>query len=233
MRRSAFDPSIDDLPATVPIFPLPGALLLPGGKLPLNIFEPRYLSMTQDALATPQRLIGMIQPRGGDGARPGGAVETEAAAEPAADGVYAVGCAGRVSSFSETSDGRFLITLHGVARFRVASELPTVRGYRRVQCDWAPFGDDLGTPERISLDRERLYRGLKRYFERHDLTCDWNALREAPDVRLITSLSMICPFEPSEKQALLEAPDLESRAQLMIGLIEIGAMDRGDEAARH
>ncbi|MCA8908460.1 MAG: LON peptidase substrate-binding domain-containing protein [Rhodospirillaceae bacterium] len=210
-----------DLSSTIPIFPLTGVLLLPRGVLPLNIFEPRYLNMVDDALSG-DRLIGMIQPRG-------------TCAEAAAPEVYSIGCAGRIASFEETDDGRYLIALKGVSRYTVMSELPTTRGYRRVQVDWEPFGDDLEEPDPIDYDRDRFLACLMEFFERNGLRANWQAVRETPDERLITSLAMICPFEPPEKQALLEAPTLAERADLMTTLLEMSAPPGGSscDPARH
>jgi hypothetical protein len=206
---------------TLPIFPLPGVLLLPRGQLPLNIFEPRYLAMTRDALAG-DRLIGMIQPS--DPHQPlSGNLE-----------VYPTGCAGRITSFSETEDGRFLITLTGLCRFRIAEELPSVSGYRRVVPHWNEFSRDLRSERDPAFDRERLIRGLRSYFDRHQIKAEWNAISSVPGERLVTSIAMVCPFEPSEKQALLEAPDFEARARLLIAIVEMAVLDpsSGGEA-RH
>jgi Lon protease-like protein len=220
MSRGPFDPAFDELPPRLPIFPLPGVLLLPHGRLPLNIFEPRYLAMTRDALAS-ERLIGMIQPQ-----------ETESsAAEPP---VYRTGCAGRMVAFSETDDGRYLITLAGVARFDVARELPRDRLYRRVEADWQPYRADLETAI-AAIDRPRLLRALKPFFERHNIAADWPAVEATPDERLVTTLAMVCPFAPSEKQALLEARDLATCAKLLTALIEMAAHGGAEPAdgARH
>jgi uncharacterized protein len=209
------------LPQTLPIFPLAGVLLLPRGKLPLNIFEPRYLAMTRDAMAA-ERLIGMIQP-----------ADPEAPEPPP---VFGIGCAGRITSFAETEDGRFLITLTGVSRFRVGRELPPLRGYRRVEADWAPFAQD-GVPESAAIDRARLMAGLKGFFKLHGLAADWDAIAATPEERLVTLLAMICPFAPSEKQALLEAKGLAERSQLMIALIDMALAEGGQAgdagAVRH
>jgi Lon protease-like protein len=219
--------SFEQLPRAIPVFPLAGVLLLPGGRLPLNIFEPRYLTMTQDALAAPERLIGMIQPQ--DPASP--------LHEPP---IWPVGCAGRISSFAETDDGRFLITLSGVCRFRVARELDGVRGYRRVEADWSGFAADM-TDAMVpsgALDRGRLAGALKAYFRQNGIDANWEAIERTPDDRLVTSLAMICPFGPREKQALLEAPDLTDRAKMLLALIEMavhegGGGGDGEPAARH
>jgi len=206
---------------TLPIFPLPGVLLLPRGQLPLNIFEPRYLAMTRDALAG-DRLIGMVQPS--DPHQP-------LSGSPA---VYPTGCAGRITSFSETEDGRFLITLTGLCRFRIAEELPPVNGYRRVVPHWNEFAGDLRSNRDPGFDRERLIRGLRAYFDRHQIKAEWGAIGSVPGERLVTSIAMVCPFEPSEKQALLEAPDLEARARLLTAIVEMAVLDpsSGGEA-RH
>jgi Lon protease-like protein len=206
---------------TLPIFPLPGVLLLPRGQLPLNIFEPRYLAMTRDALAG-DRLIGMVQPS--DPRQP-------LAGSPP---VYPTGCAGRITSFSETEDGRFLITLTGLCRFRIGEELPPASGYRRVVPQWDEFTRDLRSEREPGFDRERLIRGLRSYFDRHQIKAEWNAISSVPGERLITSIAMVCPFEPSEKQALLEAPDLEARARLLTAIVEMAVLDQsGGGEARH
>lgn len=209
------------LPAILPIFPLSGVLLLPRGRLPLNIFEPRYLAMTRNALAS-ERLIGMVQP-----------------SDPAASGsnppVYPTGCAGRITSFTETDDGRFLITLTGISRFRIREELPLLEGYRRVVPDWHEFARDLGNEDEPSFDRERLLRGLKGYFHQHQIAADWDAITSVSGERLVSSIAMICPFDPSEKQALLEAPDLAERARLLTAIVEMAVMQPPSEGtgARH
>jgi len=220
MSRNPFDPTFDQLPGNMPVFPLTGALLLPRGRLPLNIFEPRYLNMVQDALAA-DRMIGMIQP-----ADPVAPVRTPP--------LYPMGCAGRITSFAETEDGRFLITLTGLCRFTVQEEVPTTRGYRRVVPDWSRFELDLVEDEAEVLDRGRLQTGLTAYFRQQGISANWEAIEKTPDERLVTTLSMICPFEPQEKQALLEAADLPTRAEMLLALIEMAVHDRpGGEAAKH
>jgi hypothetical protein len=208
------------LPDTIPIFPLTGVLLLPRGRLPLNIFEPRYLAMTRDALGG-ERLIGMIQP-----SDPG-----EGGMNPA---VYPIGCAGRVTAFSETDDGRYLITLTGVSRFRIREELPLLSGYRRVVPEWAAFGGDL-EPTEPGFDRERLIRELKAYFTQRQIEADWSLIDKAPAEHLVSSIAMLCPFAPSEKQALLEAADLDARAELLTALVEMASVTATAEggASRH
>jgi len=205
---SVFDPTYEQLPDTIPVFPLPDVLLLPRGRLPLNIFEPRYLAMVEDALAA-DRMIGMIQPR-------------EPEDPDSHPDLYDTGCAGRICRFEETGDGRYLIALSGVCRFTVAGELPPVSGYRRVDADWSDFRDDLDPTPQAGLERGRLLAGLPGYFEAHGIEADWDALREAPDERLVNCLSMICPFGASEKQALLEARDLCARGEILTALIEMG-----------
>jgi Lon protease-like protein len=207
---SPFSPQFTDLPAAIPVFPLPEVLLLPGGMLPLNIFEPRYLAMMQAALQT-DRMIGMVQPLSTEGL----------AGNPA---LYDTGCAGRISRFEETADGRFLISLKGVCRFDITEELVPRDGYRCVEADWSPYEADLGPETRNCLNRSRLFPALRDYFKLHGIEADWETLGEAPDERLVTCLSMICPFSASEKQALLEAPDTHGRAEILTTLIE---MDTG------
>jgi uncharacterized protein len=209
------------LPSMLPIFPLTGVLLLPRGRLPLNIFEPRYLAMTRDALAG-ERLIGMVQP-----SDPGVAAENPP--------VYPTGCAGRITSFSETDDGRFLITLTGISRFRIREELPLLEGYRRVVPEWREFARDLASDDEPAFDRDRLLRGLRAYFQHQKIEADWDAITSVPGERLVTSIAMICPFEPSEKQALLEAPDLDERARLLTAIVEMAALNppRDGPGARH
>jgi Lon protease-like protein len=222
MSRGAFRPGFEDLPRVVPIFPLPGVLLLPGGRLPLNIFEPRYLAMVRDARAG-ERAIGMIQPR-------------EEAADAGAAKVYETGCLGRITAFSETDDGRHLITLTGLIRFDVARELPPMEGYRRVTTNYDRFRRDLeGGPEGGSedgpgdgtergagtIDRARLLETLAFYFEAQGIEGDWKAIEETGDAALVTSLAMLCPFAAPEKQALLEAMSLPERASAMTAIMEM------------
>jgi Lon protease-like protein len=205
------------LPDTLPIFPLTGVLLLPRGRLPLNIFEPRYLAMTRDALGG-ERLIGMVQPSEPQQDNRGrGAHENPP--------VYPIGCAGRITSFSETDDGRYLVTLTGVSRFRIRDELPLLSGYRRVVAEWQPFAHDVDTPSGTEFDRERFIRGLKGFFTQRQISADWEAIEKAAGEHLINSIAMLCPFAPSEKQALLEAPDLNERARLLIALVEMAAVN--------
>ncbi|WP_304169319.1 LON peptidase substrate-binding domain-containing protein [Phenylobacterium aquaticum] len=206
-----------DLPQVIPVFPLDGALLLPGGDLPLRIFEPRYLNMVDDVMAG-DRMIGMIQTRaGGERERPN---------------LCAVGCAGRITSFNETSDGAYLITLTGVCRFAVGEELSSRLPYRQVRAAFTAFAEDLedGGDDLGAFDRKRFARALKTYLNRRELDIDWETAESAPLESLVTSLSMGLPFATVEKQALLEAPTLEARCEALTTLLEIDALeDDGDE----
>jgi len=208
----AFHPSLEELPAEIAVFPLSGALLLPQGRLPLNIFEPRYLAMTLDSLAN-GRMFGMVQ-ADGRGTR-----------SKTGPGIYRVGCLGRLSSFSETDDGRLLITLTGVARFRIAEELPLAPGgYRRVRADYAEFAPDLMVEDApAELDRAELLSALRPFFRARGIDANWEAVEQMADAMLVTTLSMVCPFEVPEKQALLEAPDIGERARMLVALMRMGA----------
>ncbi|MDB9808648.1 MAG: LON peptidase substrate-binding domain-containing protein [Loktanella sp.] len=192
-----------DLPDTIPVFPLPGALLLPRSHLPLHLFEPRYLQMLDDVLKTEHRLIGMVQPYGKD------------------QRLHSIGCAGRVTAFSETDDGRYMITMAGRSRFRISNEVDGFTPYRRCKVSWQGFERDLGPAEvDETFDRHKFMRALERYFTEENLATDWDSLQEADDELLINSLSMLCPFEPEDKQALLEAPSLTTRRETLTTLIE-------------
>jgi len=207
-----FHPRVEDLPGEVPVFPLPGALLLPRGKLPLRIFERRYVAMTEDALGQ-GRMFGMIQP---DPSTP----ET-----PNGPGLFRVGCLGRLSSFSETDEGHFLITLTGLIRFAVAAEIEMRRGYRRVRADMAPFGADLDLEAPVTaVPREAMLAALRGYFTHRSIDANWDAIKRLPDDMLVITLSMVCPFEPAEKQALLEAPTDVDRAAALLALLQMGAL---------
>ena len=204
--------TIADLPEVLPVFPLPGAILLPRARLPLHIFEPRYLAMIEDCLKSERRLIGMVQPRG-DGAQPR---------------LATVGCAGRLTSFSETEDGRYMITLSGIARFSVAEEVTGFQPYRRVRANWQPHLLDLSADEAdTTLDRPAFLKKLGRYFQARNLGTDWSGLKEADDEVLINALSMLCPFAPEEKQALLEAPTLVERRRVLEALIAYALQSGG------
>ncbi len=223
--HNPFDPSFEQLPDTLPVFPLSGALLLPGGRMPLNIFEPRYLSMIFDSLAG-HRMIGMVQPL-----QPGGFAGD---GMPAPDGpprLHKVGCAGRIVSFNETDDGRLLIALAGVSRFEITRELePAQGGYRRVSALFSPYRADLDhADEIVELDRERLMAALAAFFRGRNLSTDWDAVKQAADTNLVTSLSMALPFGPAEKQALLEAADISARAKLLLAFLEMDAFGSGSD----
>lgn len=203
-----------DLPAAIPVFPLGGALLFPRATLPLNIFEPRYLAMVDAALAS-HRLIGMIQPAALFG--------PNAPLEDDRPPLSQVGCAGRITAFQETDDGRYLIALTGVGRFHIGEELPAGAPYRLFRVDWAPFAHDL-LAENNTLDdaaRYRLQEALRLYLRRGEYKADWAAVESAPVEALINSLSAGCPFSNSEKQALLEARSLEDRCAALITLLQM------------
>lgn len=205
----------DDLPQTLPLFPLTGALLLPRARLPLHIFEPRYLQMLEDCMKTRTRLIGMIQPRKG----PNGEVR-----------LNSIGCAGRLTGFSETEDGRYMITLSGVSRFRLLREVPGNTPYIRAEVGWTDFTRDLGRAETDpSFDRDGFLDLLGRYFTAQGLDTDWEALRDAEEELLINSLSIMLPLEPEDKEALLEAPTLQNRRETLVTLLEFSLHGGGEE----
>ena len=200
-------------PGVIPLFPLAGCILLPKGQLPLNIFEPRYLRMVDDALAG-ARTIGMIQPR-------------EAANAPPP--LFGVGCAGRITSFTETGDGRYLLTLTGLLRFRLGPELSADTPYRKAEVDYSAFTSDADADaSEKAIDRERLFDAMRLYLDTENLSTDWEAAAEAPTEALVNSLAMGCPFAPNEKQALLEAPTLADRADCLIALMRMGGGEGGD-----
>ena len=202
-----------DLPDTLALFPLPGAMLLPRARLPLHIFEPRYLALLEDCMKTPHRLIGMIQPREG----PNGEKR-----------LSAIGCAGRLTGFSETEDHRYMITLTGVSRFRLRAEVEGFTPYRRAHIDWQPFTRDLGREETDKeFAREPFLALLARYFATRDLGTDWSGIKAADTELLINSLSMLLPFAPEDKQALLEAPSLITRRETLVTLLEIALHSDG------
>jgi uncharacterized protein len=207
-----------DLPGTIPVFPLSGALLLPRGQMPLNIFEPRYVEMVDDALRDGRRLIGMIQP---DPAHPGTADRPN---------LYKVGCAGRITQIAETGDGRYLMQLTGVARFRVIQELPVATAYRQCSVDFIPFIDDFTARKgEDQVDRKAVLSALMQYLKANDLKADWEGIENAPNEALVNALAMISPYDPAEKQAMLEAPDLKTRAEILIAVTEIALAKSGTE----
>lgn len=191
----------DALPERLPIFPLTGVLLLPHGRLPLNIFEPRYLAMVEEALAT-DRMIGMVQPKDGDA-------------------VYQTGCAGKITEFSETDDGRYLITLTGISRFHIGEELEGDTPFRVVHPDWSAFQTDTETRKCLGVDREKLQALLTQYFDREGMSCDYDKFEDIDDGKLMTCLAMVCPFEANEKQALLEEICCVERANMFMTMLEM------------
>jgi len=207
------------LPDLLPVFPLSSALLLPGCRLPLNIFEPRYLQMFEDAMAG-ERMIGMIQPLDPD-------------SEDYEPALQSVGCAGRVAQMRETDDGRVLVSLIGVARFEVVREIATDRLYRIVQPSWTRFSRDLERSRDARIDREELVANLRAYFESRGLEANWEAIDESGDEELVNSLAMVCPFEATEKQALLEASDPTERGRLVVALMNMAVLQRGAPERLH
>jgi uncharacterized protein len=199
--------TLDDLPSIIDVFPLSGVLLLPRGQLPLNVFEPRYLALV-DSVLSGTRLIGIIQPTQNE----------EKVLKPA---LATIGCAGRLTAYRESDDGRYMITLSGVCRFKMVEELETETPYRRVAADFAPFVGDLNVADESDFPRERLLTALKDYLSRRDLKADWKSVLSAPPETLVNALAMLCPFEPAEKQALLEAPAWAERVDTLIALLEM------------
>ena len=199
-----------DLPQIIPVFPLPGALLLPRGQLPLNIFEPRYLAMVDDALRDGHRLIGMIQPD---------SAHEAARAKPA---LFKIGCVGRITQIAESGDGRYILELTGVARFQIEEELKVQTDYRQAKVNYAPFTDDfIARKGEDQVDRAALLRALTDFLNANDMKADWDDIEQAPTEALVNGLSMMSPYGPPEKQALLEAPDLKTRAELLVAITEI------------
>jgi len=198
---------LEELPSVLPVFPLTGALLLTTGQLPLNIFEPRYLAMVNDAMET-HRLIGMVQPRDPESAL----LEPE---------IYNVGCAGKICEYAELPNGMLRITLEGVCRFRILEELNVSTQYRQVRADFATYKQDQTEVHSQQIDRDALHEALHHFLEFENDTKDWQALDHLEDDSLINSLSMICPFSPAEKQALLEAKDIFARSELLISLLQM------------
>jgi Lon protease-like protein len=218
MTRSPFFPKFTDLPDELPIFPLPGALVMPGVQLPLNIFEPRYLNMVEDALAA-SHLIGMIQPIG-----------ESSSAETS--GIHRVGCAGRITSYSETNDGRIVMVLTGVCRFEVRSELDVRRGYRRVNPSWDRFTGDYHENESRLSDREAFLNSLRAYTSLRGVEIPWDDVRAMQDADLVNLLCAHLPLGPDDKQALIETLDLRDRAELMRGLMDMSSAS-SVETAEH
>jgi len=207
-----------DLPETIPVFPLPGALLLPRGQMPLNIFEPRYLAMVDDSLRDGHRLIGMIQP---DTAHPGPDEKPN---------LYRVGCVGRITQLAETGDGRYLIQLTGVARFRIEDELTVATAYRQCRVTYAPFAVDfIARKGEEAVDRKRLLEALNAFLKANNLKADWQGIESAPNEALVNALAMMSSYGPAEKQAMLEAPDLKTRAEILIAVTQIELAKGEDE----
>jgi len=206
-----------ELPGVIPVFPLPGALLLPRGQMPLNIFEPRYLAMIDDALRDGHRLIGMIQP-------------DVAHAQTKKPVLFKIGCVGRITQLAESGDGRYLIELTGVARFRAEQELKVATPYRQCRVSYAPFGDDfIARKGEEAVDRKALLAALREFLKVNKLKADWEGIEKAPNEALVNALSMMSPYGPAEKQALLEAPDLKSRAEVLIAITEIELAKKNTE----
>jgi Lon protease-like protein len=208
-----------DLPDVIPVFPLSGALLLPRGQLPLNIFETRYVAMVDDALKG-ARLIGMIQP---DEAKASTAMQPP---------LYSVGCVGRITQLAETGDGRYLLTLTGIARFHVREEQVVSTLYRQCRVDFSRFAADFTPSEGFDVDREALMKTLANYLDANQIEADWAGIREAPIEALVNGLSMMSPYGPKEKQALLEAADLKTRADLLIAVTEIALAEKGADGEK-
>jgi Lon protease-like protein len=199
-----------DVADVIPIFPLPGALLLPRGQMPLNIFEPRYLAMIDDAMLSGHRLIGMIQP---DTAHPGPEEKPN---------LFKIGCVGRITQIAETGDGRYLIQLTGIARFRIEAELSVTTPYRQCRVAYAPFADDfVARRGEDEVDRASLLQALSEFLKANNLKADWEGIEDAPNEALVNALAMMSPYGAAEKQALLEAPDLKTRAEILVAMTEI------------
>jgi Lon protease-like protein len=208
-----------DLPRKLPVFPLPGALLLPRADLPLNIFEPRYLEMISDALSG-ERVIGIIQPK------------DESSDEERPD-LMKVGCAGRITSYAETSDGRMLVTLTGISRFSIKSEIAATTSYRQVVADFNPFAIDLVMDlGAADVNRPALLTAFKDYLSANNMSADWSEINAASTEVLVNTLSLLAPYPASEKQALLEAPDLKTRADVLVALTEM-ALSKSFTGKRH
>ena len=212
-KISKFTIENNNLPTDLPVFPLQGALLLPGGVLPLNIFEPRYIQMVKDTLATNHRLIVMTLPL----------PEKSNGSE-----IYKLACAGKLISFEETLDGRFLISLSGIMRCRLLDTLEEKGGYRRMQVDFTDYLDDM-RPNDIKIERNGFFKTLRSYFDMKGLSADWKAIEKCEDEKLITTLAMLCPFSDAEKQTLMEANSLNERAKLMKVILEMSIFGSGDQ----
>jgi uncharacterized protein len=211
MPMNAIYKGPEALPEVIAVFPLPGALLLPRGQMPLNIFEPRYLAMTEDALRSPHRIIGMIQP---DPAHPG--------ADQNKPNLFRIGCVGRITQFAESGDGRYLIQLAGISRFRIEQELPVSTPYRQCRVSYQPFIDDfVARKGEERVDRKEVLRALTEFLKANNLKADWEGIENAPNEALVNALAMMSPYDVAEKQAMLEAPDLKTRAEILVAVTEI------------
>jgi len=215
MQRSRFFPTADELPRTLPVFPLESVIVLPGADLPLNIFEPRYLNLVEDVLKS-HRMFGMVQP------------DPKA---PSAE-LYHTGCAGRITAYSETEDERILLSLTGIIRFRILRELPEARGYRRVEPDWRPFLADLEQQnQKVLSDRPFFTQRLRHFLREKSLDVDWRAVGQMTDLQLVHTMATLLPLESAEKQAILEAPNAYERASVLLAALEFSAL--GGSSARH
>ncbi len=212
MALKPFHRHPEDLPRDIAVFPLAGALLLPGARLPLNIFEPRYVALVEEALSH-GRLFGMIQPRD-------------------EDTLYSVGCLGRISSFTETDDGRLVITVVGITRFRVIEEVIQLHSYRRLRVDYAPYGADMQPIPPPVIDRRRLLSALTTFLNAADMPLNVRVLDDLKDLDLVNTLAMICPFDPAEKQALLEQDNGQARADTLLAILELSALGTIEDATR-
>ena len=218
MSLHPFIAPFDDLPASIPVFPLASAVVLPGAQLPLNIFEPRYLNMVSDALRT-DRMIGMVQPE-----------DPKCPDSPLA----AVGSAGRITAYTETGDGRVLLVLLGVCRFRLSESLATTRGYRRFLVDWSKFEHDYDDAAQIAVQRSDLLEEASSFCASHSAQLERSGLTQLSDRQLVNSLAGNLPLSPEEKQVLLEAPDLASRAQILTEILKMSAAwEDGGSSLRH
>jgi Lon protease-like protein len=206
------------LPEVLPVFPLAGALLLPGCRLPLRVFEPRYMQMIEDAIEG-NRLIGIVQP-----------IADDDSFEPR---LQQVGCAGRIASLKQTEGGEYSIGLVGISRFEIVGEQDSDKLYRIIEADWEHLATASNEPASTDVDREELVANLRTYFDTHGLEANWNAIEQSGDEELVNSLAMVCPFEATEKQALLEAPDLERRSRLVIALMNMSVLPEQDSPRIH
>jgi len=212
LKRHPFTPDFENLPSTLPVFPLSGVVLLPTAQLQLNIFEPRYLNMVFDALGA-GRMLGINQP------------------DPGSEQLYRTGCAGRLNAFSETADGRLLINLTGICRFDIGEEITTTRGYRRFMVDWRRFREDMLETE--ELDTTPLINSLAGYFEAKSIQADMDALAKMAAESLVNSLAINLPFEPEDKQSLVEAMSLQDRLDILVALTRMGINDGNQSRTRH